>query len=142
MLLEAAALAGYHGLMSRTSGPQIRGGEAAALIRLASLPIDTHADRFDLLVSVDWVNLARFADEIQLHPGSIVIGDPSQGEPPAVMLDSGARSLALPMKNLAKKIPGGRANMIALGYVALLIGLPDDVVADAVRRTPGMKGDG
>ena len=141
MLLEAAALAGYHGLMSRTSGPQIRGGEAAALIRLASLPIDTHADRFDLLVSVDWVNLARFADEIQLDPGSIVIGDPSQGEPPAVMLDSGARSLALPMKNLAKKIPGGRANMIALGYVARLIGLPDDAVVEAVRRPPGMKGD-
>ncbi|MBI4123734.1 MAG: 2-oxoacid:acceptor oxidoreductase family protein, partial [Betaproteobacteria bacterium] len=29
MLLEAAALAGYYGLMTRTSGPQIRGGEAA-----------------------------------------------------------------------------------------------------------------
>ena len=35
LLLEAAAKAGLYGLMVRTSGPQIRGGEAAALVRLA-----------------------------------------------------------------------------------------------------------
>jgi len=32
MLLDAAARAGLYGLMVRTSGPQIRGGEAAALL--------------------------------------------------------------------------------------------------------------
>ena len=36
MLLEAAAAAGYYGLMTRTSGPQIRGGEAAAMVRVAT----------------------------------------------------------------------------------------------------------
>ena len=141
MLLEAAALAGYYGLMSRTSGPQIRGGEAAALIRLASEPIDGHDDRFDLLISVDWVNLERFAAEIPLDAESVVIGDPGQGEPPAAMIGPGTRRSALPMKDLAKKIPGGRANMIALGYVAGLIGLPEDAVAEAVRRTLGEEGD-
>ncbi|MCX8116103.1 MAG: 2-oxoacid:acceptor oxidoreductase family protein, partial [Burkholderiaceae bacterium] len=34
LLLSAAAKAGSYGLMVRTSGPQIRGGEAAALVRL------------------------------------------------------------------------------------------------------------
>jgi hypothetical protein len=34
LLLDAAARAGLYGLMVRTSGPQIRGGEAAALLRL------------------------------------------------------------------------------------------------------------
>ncbi|MGO8916895.1 MAG: 2-oxoacid:acceptor oxidoreductase subunit alpha [Stellaceae bacterium] len=141
MLLEAAALAGCYGLMSRTSGPQIRGGEAAALIRLAGEPIDGHDDRFDLLISVDWVNLERFAAEIPLDAESIAIGDPGQGEPPAAMIGPGTRRLALPMKDLAKKIPGGRANMIALGYVAGLIGLPEDAVREAVRRTLGTEGD-
>ncbi|HXP30142.1 MAG TPA: 2-oxoacid:acceptor oxidoreductase subunit alpha [Stellaceae bacterium] len=140
MLLEAAALAGYYGLMSRTSGPQIRGGEAAALIRLAGDPIDGHDDRFDLLISIDWLNLERFADEIPLDGESIAIGDPSQGEPPAAMIGPGTKRLALPMKDLAKKIPGGRANMIALGYVASLIGLPNDAVAEAVRHTLGTEG--
>ena len=140
MLLEAAALAGCYGLMSRTSGPQIRGGEAAALIRLADEPIEGHDDRFDLLISVDWLNLERFAAEIPLGAESIAIGDPGQGEPPTAML-AGTRRLALPMKELAKKLPGGRANMIALGYVASLIGLPDDAVGEAVRRTLGAQDD-
>ncbi len=41
LLLEAAAKAGAYGLMVRTSGPQIRGGEAAALVRLAR-PVGRH----------------------------------------------------------------------------------------------------
>ncbi len=36
LLLEAAAKAGWYGFMSRSAGPQIRGGEAAAVIRLSS----------------------------------------------------------------------------------------------------------
>ena len=141
MLLEAAALAGCYGFMGRTSGPQIRGGEAAALLRIARAPIEGYADRFDLLVSVDWVNLERFAAEIPLGAGSIVIGDPAQGEPPAAMMVPGVTRLALPMKELAKTIPGGRPNMVALGYVAALIGLPETSVAEAVRRTIGAEAE-
>ena len=33
-LLEAASLAGWHGVLTRTVGPQIRGGEAAALVAI------------------------------------------------------------------------------------------------------------
>jgi 2-oxoglutarate ferredoxin oxidoreductase subunit alpha len=141
MLLEAAALAGCYGFMGRTSGPQIRGGEAAAVLRIARTPIEGYADRFDLLVSVDWVNLERFAAEIPLGADSIVIGDAAQGEPPAAMMVPGVRRLGLPMKELAKKIPGGRPNMVALGYVAGLIGLPATAVADAVRRTLGAEAE-
>ncbi|MDE2228712.1 MAG: 2-oxoacid:acceptor oxidoreductase subunit alpha [Alphaproteobacteria bacterium] len=141
MLLEAAALAGCYGFMGRTSGPQIRGGEAAALIRLASGPVEGYADCFDLLISVDWLNLERLTAEIQLGANAIVIGDPSQGEPPASIMVPGIRRLALPMKDMAKKIPGGRPNMVALGYVACLIGLPEAAVADAVQRTLGAESD-
>ncbi len=141
MLLEAAALVGCYGFMGRSSGPQIRGGEAAALLRLADAPIEGYADRFDLLISVDWVNLERFAAEIPLGADSIVIGDPSRGEPPASMMVPGIGRLALPMKDMAKQIRGGRPNMVALGYVAGLIGLPEAAVAEAVRRTLGAETD-
>ena len=66
LLLDAAARAGLYGLMVRTSGPQIRGGEAAALLRLGPQPVATLDDRFDLLLAIDWQNLHRFADEIPL----------------------------------------------------------------------------
>jgi 2-oxoglutarate ferredoxin oxidoreductase subunit alpha len=66
MLLTAAAKAGLYGLMVRTSGPQIRGGEAAALIRLAGTPTEGLDDCFDLLLAIDWQNINRFADEVPL----------------------------------------------------------------------------
>ena len=61
MLLEAAAHAGYYGLMTRTSGPQIRGGEAAAMLRLSTFPGDGQDDRFHVLAAIDWQNVGRFA---------------------------------------------------------------------------------
>src|SRR6185295_15588608 len=78
LLLEAASLAGWHGLLTRTVGPQIRGGEAAALLRLATRPIACLSDQFELLIAIDWLNANRFDTEIQLGPDSLVIGD-SQG---------------------------------------------------------------
>jgi 2-oxoglutarate ferredoxin oxidoreductase subunit alpha len=64
MLLEAAAHAGYYGLMTRSSGPQIRGGEAAAMLRIACHPVECMADRFDVLAAVDWENVQRFSRAI------------------------------------------------------------------------------
>src|SRR5450631_2694286 len=115
MLLDAAARAGLYGLMVRTSGPQIRGGEAAALLRLARRPMDSLDDTFDLLLAMDWQNVHRFADEIPLRPTSVVIGDADEGAAPEVFASCGARCVALPLKKMAKAIPGSWTNMLALG---------------------------
>jgi len=134
MLLEAAALAGYYGLMTRTSGPQIRGGEAAAMVRVSTFATDGQDDRFDLLAAIDWQNVHRFASELPLGARSLVIGDPAHGEPPAVFLGSGARYVPVPLKKIAAGIPGAWPNMVALGLVAGLIGLPFDAVGRAARK--------
>ena len=67
-LLETACAAGWHGLFTRTMGPQIRGGEAAALLRLAGQPVESLPDRFDLLIGIDWLNAHRFGAEIKAGP--------------------------------------------------------------------------
>jgi 2-oxoglutarate/2-oxoacid ferredoxin oxidoreductase subunit alpha len=133
LLLAAAARAGCYGLMVRTSGPQIRGGEAAALVRLADRPVGTLGDSFDLLLAIDWGNVHRFADEIPLNASSVIVGDPDEGEPPAAYAGVGARYVPLPMKKLAKAHPGSWVNMVALGVAGLLAGLPLDSLASAVR---------
>jgi 2-oxoglutarate ferredoxin oxidoreductase subunit alpha len=135
MLLEAAALAGYYGLMTRTSGPQIRGGEAAAMLRLSTFPGDGQDDRFDVLAAIDWQNVARFAAELPLGPESLLLGDPARGEPPAVFTASGARFAPVPLKALAGEIPGGWPNMVALGLLAGLIGLPAEALEAAARKS-------
>jgi 2-oxoglutarate ferredoxin oxidoreductase subunit alpha len=135
MLLDAAAEAGYYALFGRSSGPQIRGGEAAAIVRLSPEPVTSVDDTTEILLAIDWQNVQRFAAELPLDKNSVIITDPTQGEVPEVMAKSGARIVELPMKDLAKEIPGGRPNMVALGAVAALIGLPVDVVCEVLGQS-------
>jgi 2-oxoglutarate ferredoxin oxidoreductase subunit alpha len=135
MLLEAAAGAGYYGLMTRTSGPQIRGGEAAAMLRLATFATDSQDDRFHVLAAIDWQNVGRFASELALGPSSILVGDSAQGDPPEAFTRSGARYLPVPFKALAKTIPGGWPNMVALGVLGGLLGLPLAALEAAVEKS-------
>ena len=135
MLLEAAAHAGYYALMTRSSGPQIRGGEAAAMIRISCVPIDCMDDHFHVLAAVDWDNVHRFGAEIPLGPDSLIAGDPDQGEPHEVFTRSGAAQAKVPLKKMAKAIPEGRPNMLLLGFAATLVGLPDDSVSLAVEKS-------
>ena len=134
-LLAAAAQAQAYGLMVRTMGPQIRGGEAAALVRLGRAPMDTLDDTFDVLLAVDWQNINRFADEIALSSRSLVIGDPDEGEVPDVFIATGARFVPLPLKKMVKAIPGAWVNMIALGVSAGLAGLSAATTEATVRAS-------
>lgn len=139
-LLEAASTAGWQGLLTRAVGPQIRGGEAAALLRLANRPVECLSDRLDLLVGIDWLNANRFGAEIDVGPQSLVISDPRGGEPPANVVASGARLIKIPMKDMAKAMPEGRANMIALGVAAKLLGLGEAALSALLEKRLGDKG--
>lgn len=140
LILEAASAAGWQGLLTRTVGPQIRGGEAAALLRLANGPIECLPDHFDVLIGVDWLNAHRFGPEIELSPQSLVISDPRGGDVPESVSRSGARIVEIPMKDIAKTIPDGRANMIALGIAGKLIGIGADVLSALLEKQLGSKG--
>ncbi len=133
LLLDAAAKAGLYGLMVRTSGPQIRGGEAAALVRLARAPVATLDDRFDLLLAIDWQNVNRFADEIPLAASSILIGDPDEGDVPDAFKSTGARFVPRSLKKTAKGVPGSWTNMVALGLAGALARIPAAALEAAVR---------
>src|SRR5574341_976047 len=135
MLLEAAAGAGYYGLMTRTSGPQIRGGEAAAMVRAATFATDAQEDRYHVLAAIDWQNVGRFAAEIPLGPQSLIVGDPAHGAPPEVFLKTGARYLPIPLKKMAPGIEGAWPNMVALGALAGLVGFPLQAVEAAARKS-------
>ena len=135
MLLDAAARAGLYGLMVRTSGPQIRGGEAAALLRLGRHPIETLDDGFDLLLAFDWQNVNRFADEIPLRPSGLIVGDSNEGEPPEVFTGGGARFVGIPLKKTAKEIAGSWVNMVALGLAGTLAGIPALALEEALRAS-------
>lgn len=141
LLLEAAARAGWYAYMTRSSGPQIRGGEAAVMIRLGVEPIASHDDSFHVLAAVDWENIDRFAAEIPLGAHSVIIGDAEQGAVPDKIACKGAQQVDLPMQALAKEIPGGRPNMVALGAIAAMIGLPEQHMESVLRDLLKRKGE-
>ena len=141
ILLEAAARAGYFGMMTRSAGPQIRGGESAAMLRLGPAPVHCMDDRFDLLVGLDWLNVGRFADEIPLERDSLVLADPAAGAVPSVLTQNGARVREVPFKELARTVADGRPNMVALGALAAAGGLPQDALQAALDSVLSGKGE-
>ena len=141
LLLDAAGHAGWYAYMTRSSGPQIRGGEAAAMIRISNTPVESHDDRFDLLIAIDWRNADRFAAEIPLDGNSLIVADPEGGVIPQLIKNMGARYSDLPMKALAKDIAGGRPNMVALGAVTALIELPEKSLLGVVGKVLQKKGE-
>tara|TARA_R110001583_G_scaffold4776_2_gene27151 strand:- start:123 stop:1847 length:1725 start_codon:yes stop_codon:yes gene_type:complete len=138
LLLEAAGRAGWFGMMTRSAGPQIRGGEAAAMLRLSSKPVQAHQERYDILLGIDWKNADRFAAEIPLDGDSLVVG---HGEPPAVFAAASGQQFQLDLPAIAKAVPGGRTNMVALGVAAVLVGLPETAVAQVIDKALGRKGE-
>ena len=140
MLLQQAAKNGLYGIMRRSVGPQIRGGESAALLRLSAQPVACPDDRFDLLVAFDWNNADRFALEIPLDSKSLIITDPGSGSIPDVIRQSGATVIEIPLHSMASEISGGRINMVGLGLITSLLNLSAETAVDAITSTLVKKG--
>ena len=140
MLLEAAAQAGWYGFMGRSAGPQIRGGDAAALLRVSSEPIESPDDSFDLVLALDPGSMGRFVAEIPLRTDSIIMSDAEGGRRSSNLPETPAQVVDLPMKKMAKTVKGGRPNMIALGAVAKMIGLPETSIYSILEKILKSKG--
>jgi 2-oxoglutarate/2-oxoacid ferredoxin oxidoreductase subunit alpha len=140
ILLTAAARCGRYGIIIPAVGPQIRGGESAALLRLGGSPINCLDDRFDVLLAISWQHAERFAADIPLDADSLIVTDPSEGTVPDLIADTGANIHQLELQALAATVEGGRPNMVALGYLARLAGIPDDALQQAIEKKIGPKG--
>lgn len=141
ILLEALALKGLHGVMTRSYGPQIRGGESAVMIRFGDEENQTQADKFDVLISLDWEKIERFVEEIPLDGNSIIIGDLAAGEVPKVLIDTGAKTQLIEYNKEMSSVENGRSNMLALGILGSWIGISCDHLTLALQKVLGNKSD-
>ncbi|MBT3536833.1 MAG: 2-oxoglutarate synthase, partial [Rhodospirillaceae bacterium] len=141
ILLRVAARAGYFGLMTKSFGPQIRGGEAAAFVTLSTSPVEIQGDRIDLLFAIDWNNAERFAGELNIASDALVISGLPGTNPPAIVTDHRPALVEINLKSLTRTHKGTRPNMVALGTVAGALGLPKDVVMELVDERLASKGE-
>ena len=134
LLLQAWARQGGRGLLRKAYGPQIRGGESAALLKLTDDECYTAASHYDLVVALDWDNFTRFEDEIRLGPQSRVLCDGAE-DLPASILAAQPEIVNLPFAELASAChPDGRVNMLALGVLGRLLGLPSEGMVELAER--------
>jgi len=125
---EIAALAcaadGLHVIKTEAYGPQIRGGESSSSVRVSATPIFAQAGAVDALVVFSWSDFARFANEITLAPDAVVFYEADDAPPE----NAAGNLISIAFNKLAPKAK----NMIALGVVAPLLGLPLDGIRAAI----------
>ncbi len=141
LLLEAAGKCGWYGVLNRSVGPQIRGGEAAALVRLSTHPAECMTKDFDALIAIDWKGAERFIGNMPVASDGLVFADPKAGEVPVLLANTGVDIQSCALKDLASTIEGGRENMVAVGIIAGLIGLPMEALMEVVNAKLGKKGE-
>jgi len=135
ILAMACARDGLHVIKTEAYGPQIRGGESSCTVRISAQPIYSQADAIDALVVFSWADFARFRNEIVLAEGAVVLHDTEDPPPPEVIAVTTRTIVAIPFAKIAREAgaPGGK-NVLALGVVGALFGLPLDAIRSAVAK--------
>lgn len=129
MLLRIAARNGYFGLLKKTFSPQIRGGEAAAILRIGDEPVNTFADTIDVLVALDWQNFSRFADEVPVCTNTLVLENSAAGQRPEHLLDHGLL-LSIDGTGMAASVNSSWVSLIFLALLANALGCSAPSVED------------
>jgi 2-oxoglutarate ferredoxin oxidoreductase subunit alpha len=144
LVAQTGAREGLFVVKTEAYGPQIRGGESSCTVRVASQPIYAQGDAIDVLVVFGWDNFARFRGEIEVAPDAVILYEATD-ETPIDTLDLGtsekARWLPVPFEELTREATGATAskNVLTLGILAELFGLPAEMLRRAVAHRFGRK---
>ena len=144
-LLTAAALEGYHGMMTKSFGSQIRGGEACCRVRLATDSVLHCNGCLDVAVALNWNDFLRFGAELPIETGTIVIYESETGvTPDRLPLEevSPATVFSVPIRAMAMKSAGNEKakNIIVLGLLAGWFGIGRRSVLAGVEKKFAKKG--
>ncbi|MCB1216632.1 2-oxoacid:acceptor oxidoreductase family protein [bacterium] len=140
LLAQSAVAAGLYCYMDKVFGPQIRGGESSAILRISREEVLRSADELDVLLVLQWADLARFSDVLSIAGNALIICSSEDETSPAdAGLPAGHHGpvLSLPLKQLA--LEHGRSkqarNMVLLGALSgLLDWYPEQLSAVLERR--------
>lgn len=145
-LLTASALEGYHGVMSKSFGPQIRGGESSFRLRIATSKVLNSGGTLDVAVALNWDDFLKFGGELPVGGNTTVVYDSNTKVTPDRIPLVGvkpAEVLAVPIAQMARDNGGtDRAkNTVVLGLMAGWLGIGRDQMMAGIRRKLQKKGD-
>lgn len=144
-LITAAALEGYHAIMTKSFGSQIRGGESSCRLRISTQPIYSAGGTLDVAVALNWEDFLKFGAELPVGGHTVVIYESKTGVQPDRLPLPGVRpavALSVPIGDVAKSMTGtDRAkNTVVLGLLAGWFGIARQAILAGIRKRLEKKG--
>jgi 2-oxoglutarate ferredoxin oxidoreductase subunit alpha len=137
--MTAVALEGRHAMMTKSFGPQIRGGESSCRLRIASGDVFNAGGTLDVAVALDWGDFLKFGAQLPVGGRTTVIYDAASGVAPDSLPLAGVRPLdvlAVPIAALAQEANAPKANnAVVVGLLAVWLGLGRDAVRTGLAST-------
>jgi len=146
LLIGACGAMGYHAMMTKSLGPQIRGGESSCRVRLSTNRVLCAGGSLDVAVALNWDDFLRFGAELPVDGGTIVIYDAATRVAPADIPLAGvvpSEVLPVPIGELARRAAGTdkAKNSVVLGLLAGWFGLAPEPIRARIRKKFAQKGE-
>jgi 2-oxoglutarate ferredoxin oxidoreductase subunit alpha len=144
-LIAAAAVEGYHAILTKSFGSQIRGGESSCRLRISTDPVLDPGGTLDVAVALNWDDFLRFGAELPVSGRTLVIYESATGVSPDRLPLAGvvpAQALAVPVAAMAREAAGTEKakNTVVLGLLAGWLGLAPRAILDGLHRKLARKG--
>ena len=145
-LTSAAAAGGYHAIMTKSFGSQIRGGESSCRVRVSTRPIGTGNGTLDVAVALNWEDFLRFGAELPVGGNTVVIYEAKTGVAPDKLPLVGvtpAEVKCVPIGELSKKSAGTdkAKNTVVLGLLAGWFDVASATILRGVEKKLAKKGE-
>jgi 2-oxoglutarate ferredoxin oxidoreductase subunit alpha len=131
-LQRLTASQGYFSSMPRYYGAQIRGGGSGIKLSLDGESVPVPRDSLDILVSLDWDKYLELKRELALTANTMVL---YEKDPPA-QIELPGSSLQIAFSRASQEATGSARdkNILALGLLTRLLGLPQDRVRNDIAE--------
>jgi 2-oxoglutarate ferredoxin oxidoreductase subunit alpha len=143
-MMTAAALEGWSALLTKSFGPQIRGGESSCRVRLSTEPALSSGGTLDVAVALNWEDFLKFGSELPVDGRTTVIYDSATGVAPDKLPLPGVvpkEAIAVPIAQMAKATAGTEKakNSVVLGLLAGWLGMEPEAFLRGIRKRFGKK---
>ena len=144
-LIAACATEGYHAIMTKSFGSQIRGGESSCRVRLAVDEVLNPGGALDVAVALNWEDFLKFGAELPVAGKTVVIYEERTGIAPDRLPLVGvtpSEVFPVPIGELARKTAGTERakNTVVLGLLAGWFGIAEDAIRRGFRKKFAKKG--
>jgi len=143
-MMTAAALQGWSALLTKSFGPQIRGGESSCRVRLSTEAALSSGGTLDVAVVLNWDDFLKFGSELPVDGRTTVVYDAATGVAPDKLPLPGVvpkEAIAVPIAQMAKATAGTEKakNSVVLGLLAGWLGMQQEAFLKGIRKRFGKK---